>query len=139
MLYEEFNTYISEFTEENDFWYDVGAIRATEILSRFIQQDWDKLLLEINKKSLHWKKKLAYCLESNHNANGLSALLFLVTTDDDELIEICVDSLRGFSESDIKASILVSKELLNHINESMKSAGVVTKKIYADFLKKIRE
>jgi hypothetical protein len=138
-LYEEFNTYISGFLDENDFWYDVGAIRATEILSEFLQNDWDILLMKINNKPLSWKRKLAYCLEDSRNINELSALLLMVNTNDDELFEICVDSLRGFADSEEKKLILENKNLLNRINESMVSAGTATKKIYEDFLIKLGE
>lgn len=125
--------------EENDFWYDIGVIKATDILSKFSQKDWDVLLVEINSKSLSWKRKFAYCLEDNRNINELSALLLMVNTNDNELFEICVDSLRGFTNSAEKKLILENKNLLNRINESMVSAGAATKKVYADFMEKINK
>ncbi|KEQ23187.1 hypothetical protein [Paenibacillus tyrfis] len=139
-MYDKFNQYITEFSDENsknDFWYDVGAIRATEILSKFTQQDWEVLLNEISNKTVEWKRNLAYCLDDANNIYELRALLLLIDTDDEELIEVCADSLRSFINAENKQLILSNKSLIENIRIKMNCCGNATRAVFADFLQRL--
>lgn len=141
-MYDEFDQYITEFSDENsknDFWYDVGAVKATEILSKFSQQDWDVLLNEISNKTMGWKHSLAYCLDDANNINELRALFMLIDTDDEELIELCVDSLRSFVNEDNKQLILNNTGLIENIRKKVNDSGHATRAVFADFLQRLND
>lgn len=141
-LYDKFDLYITEFSDENsknDFWYDVGAVKATEILSKFSQQDWDILFSEISNKTTGWKRSLAYCLDDANNINELRALFMLIDTDDEELIELCVDSLRSFVNEDNKQLILNNTGLIENIRKKVNNSGNATRAVFADFLQRLND
>lgn len=99
-MFDEFDKYILEFAVENfavDYWYDEGADIAEKILYTFKDDDWKVLLQTIPERTIEWRKRLAYCMHDKNNLNQLKVLLKLVETDDRELFEIVVDSLRGFT------------------------------------------
>lgn len=141
-MYDKFDLYITEFSDENsknDFWYDVGAVKATEILSKFSQQDWDILFSEISNKTTGWKRSLAYCLDDANNINELRALFMLIDTDDEELIELCVDSLRSFVNEDNKQLILNNTGLIENIRKKVNNSGNATRAVFADFLQRLND
>jgi len=85
-----------------DYWYDEGFSIACEMLRKFAQEDWEILSREVLNKPPDYQRKLAYCIDNSSGNYGLSILLSLGDTDDEELFEICVDSLRAFSSTSDK-------------------------------------
>lgn len=139
-MFKEFDEYISEFLDEDfssDFWYDVAAIKASEMMGKFNQSDWDVLFQELNNKSLERKKKLAYCIENSESGNELKALLIMIDTTDDELSQMCVDSMKIFVIEQNKELFLKNEALVKHINRLMISSNDITKKVYQDFISKL--
>lgn len=99
MFYNKLDAYLKEFEadeEVNDFWYDIGTVTAANIISEFSKKDWDEVLLNLPQKSLGWKKRFAYCLDNSDSAEEFSLLVLMLDTDDEELFEICSDSIREF-------------------------------------------
>lgn len=106
-MFDEFDKYIFEFAAEDfpvDYWYDEGADIAERMLCRFEKNDWERLWAEMPERTVEWQKRLAYCMEDGTDLNQLKVLLKLAETDDDELFETVVDSLRSFTgEESLKA------------------------------------
>lgn len=131
-MYTEFNEYLVGYLPM-DYWYDEGFSIARGMLAKFNQQDWAMLLSELSDKSLEYKCKLAYCIESNATEHSINTLLILCNTNNQELLDICVDSLRSFTNDDeSKAAILKNSTLVNKIKNPGSNLGVATKKIYED-------
>lgn len=51
---------------------------------------------EIPERKIEWQKRLAYCMHDKKSLNQLKVLFNLAETNDIELFEIVLDSLRGF-------------------------------------------
>ena len=137
-MYREFDEYITEFLSDDfclDFWYDVAVVKASKMLEGFNQRDWDVLFQELKNKSLQWKKRVAYCIE--YSENGLKALLRIAETEDDELLQICIDSIRTMITSNNKEIILSNEILMKHINRLKSSSSDITKKVYQDIIGKL--
>lgn len=138
-MYNEFNKYIYELENgSEDFWYDVGVISASEMLSKFTDEDWENLLNELPKQSLAWKRKVVYCIDNNNNPYELKCLLALANTEDEELFEMSVDSLREFINEKNLNLIKEEKILVDKVEKLVETAGVATKRILDEFLIKIK-
>ncbi|WP_241257950.1 hypothetical protein [Bacillus sp. 3a] len=87
-----------------DSWYDDGCLIASEILSDFSLNDWEELSNQVLNKPIEWQRKIAYCLDNECNEYELIILIDLLNTNDKELFEICIDTLRSFPIEGIEAS-----------------------------------
>lgn len=135
-MFEELDRYIKEFETEDfavDYWYDEGFIIAEDMIEKFEESDWDALFIELPNRTIGWKRRLAYCLNDFDNLRQLELLLILADSDDDELFEISVDALRVFKNKQIM--IQKSSQIKQKIEMLMPKAGIVTRKIFQEFLK----
>ncbi len=133
MKYDEFNNLITEMSRENiseDYWYDVGVDEAISLIKKFIEEDW--LLLEKNiiNKSLEWQKKVIYCFEQQDNPKELTIILSLIDTNDTELFEMCIDSLRFKINKSNKKCIVDNTFLMEKLKE-----GALTNSIFSKLCK----
>ncbi|MGG3891372.1 hypothetical protein [Metabacillus fastidiosus] len=135
-MYRELDNLISAHTTE-DSWYDDGCIIAGEILSEFSSKDWEELLSKVLTKPLEWQKKLAYCMDSSCNMYELTILLSFLSTEDEELFEICIDTLRSFTAPESKQMILDDPFILSRVKDILLKASKPVKEILKDFLVKI--
>lgn len=135
-MYRELDNLLSAETTE-DSWYDDGCIIASDILSDFRADDWEKLKNEALTKPLEWQKKLAYCIDNNGSSHEFSILLSLLSIDNEELFEACIDSLRSFVTPESKQMILNDPSILQRINDKLPKASTPVKKILEDFLEKV--
>lgn len=136
-MFEELDNYIKEFEKEDfavDYWYDEGFLIAEDMLQNFKNNDWESLIQELPKRTIGWKCRLAYCLHDSNDLKQLETLLVLVDTDDTELFEISVDSLRNFKDN--QAIIQNDDQILQKIETLMPKAGAATKKMFQEFLNK---
>lgn len=69
------------------------------------------------------------------NQNQLKVLSILAETDDTELFEIVVDSLRAFTSEECLNLIQADPKIVAKIEELMPKAGNVTKRIFEEFLR----
>lgn len=137
-MFDEFDKYILAFASEDfsaDYWYDEGADIAEKMLSEFGEDDWKTLFETVSARNTEWKKRLAYCMHDESDLYQLKVLLNLAETDDDELFEIVVDSLRCFTSEESLNLIQADLRIVPKIQESMPKAGDATKKVYEEFLK----
>ncbi|MCY8238600.1 hypothetical protein MOC43_15755 [Bacillus inaquosorum] len=135
-MYRELDNLLSAETTEGS-WYDDGCIIASDILSDFRADDWGKLKSEVLTKPLEWQKKLAYCMDNNGSSHEFSILLSLLSIDNEELFEVCIDSLRSLVTPESKQMILNDPSILQRINDKLPKASAPVKKILEDFLEKV--
>lgn len=122
-----------------DYWYDEGVDIAREIISGFKEYDWKILLEEISKKDVEWKKRIAYCLYNCENPYEWLLLVELLHTEDDELLEISLDSLRSFINKETTEFLINNPEMICKIKKLYYNSGRPTQIILKDLIKKINE
>lgn len=135
-MYKELDNLLATDTTV-DSWYDDGCVIASEMLTEFSPSDWAELSNQVLSKPIDWQKKLAYCLDNECNVLELNILLSLLDTNDEELFEICVDTLRSFTDQESKKKILDNPKILQRVNDLLYTANLPVKKILQDFLSKI--
>lgn len=134
-MFEELDRYIKEFEADDfaaDYWYDEGVLIAEDMLQKFESNDWESLIQVLPKRTIGWKRRLAYCLNDSNDLKQLETLLILIDTDDTELFEISVDSLRSFKDNQFMMQN--NNQIIKKIETLMPKVGAVTKKIFQDFL-----
>lgn len=135
-MYKELDNLLSADTTV-DSWYDDGCVIASEILSEFNQNDWDELYNQVLNKPIEWQKKIAYCLDNQYNERELEILISLLsTTHDEELFEICIDTLRSYPSQESRKIILNNPKILQRINDLLSTTSIPVRKILQDFLLK---
>ncbi|WP_422659852.1 hypothetical protein ACK8P5_04825 [Paenibacillus sp. EC2-1] len=136
-MYKELNNLLSADTTV-DSWYDDGCVIANEILEDFTPSDWDELSNQVPNKPVEWQKKLAYCLDNECNMYELNILISLLSTNDVELFEICIDTLRSFTTQESKEMILDNPIILQRVNNILlHTSSLPVKSMLQDFLSKI--
>lgn len=138
-MFDEFDKYILEFAGEDfafNYWYDEGADIAENMLYEFDDNDWKTLIETIPKRTTEWQKRLAYCMHDESDLNQLSVLLRLVDTDDSELFEIVVDSLRSFTSEESLSLLQNDSQIVSKIKNLLPKVGDVAKRVFQEFLKK---
>lgn len=141
MIIEDFEKFINEVSTENaseDYWYDIGIDEAQNLLVRFLQEDWSLLRKLIKNKSVEWQKKVIYSFDGENAEQEIRVILEVINTDDSELFEMCVDSLRYLVNENTRNLILETPELLERVELLVLENNSMIKKIYKDFLEKIR-
>lgn len=137
-MFDKFDKYILAFAEEDfafDYWYDEGADIAENMLYEFNDNDWKTLLETIPKRTIDWQKRLAYCMHDGNDLNQLSVLLRLADTDDSELFEIVVDSLRSFTNEESLSLLQNDSQIVFKIKELLPKVGDATKRLFQEILK----
>lgn len=136
-MFKELDNLLSAETTV-DSWYDDGCVIASEILSEFSPSDWDELSNQVLSKPIEWQRKIAYCLDNKCSVHELNILISLLSTNDEELFEICIDTLRSYSSQESKNMILDNPQILQRVNDLLPTASIPVRKMLEDFLAKIR-
>ncbi|MGL4393734.1 MAG: hypothetical protein ACRCS8_00700 [Brevinema sp.] len=137
-MYNELEKYLTGYLPPN-YWYDEGVDIAQDMISNFKDDDWKQLLERLSIQDIEWKKKLAYCLYDESNKYELIALLELIDTKDEELFEICLDSLRNFINKESVDFFINNSEIVSRIEKLLHNADKPTQVVIADLLNKISE
>ncbi|MCJ2385087.1 hypothetical protein ACL36S_01720 [Lactiplantibacillus plantarum] len=98
-----------------DYWYDEALFICEELLEKFSDDDWEKLIEESSKESDEWKKRLVECLGYLHNSYELRIILNFINTDNKDLFIACVDSLRSMDLDDLDKNIKM--KLINEVKK----------------------
>ena len=136
MVYDRLDKYLSGYLPM-DYWYDEGVDIAREIIADLKPCDWEMLLEKVSTKDVEWKKKIAYCLYDRDKEYGSSLLLELLDTEDEELFEIALDSLRGFVDKEIAVSLVRDPVLISKMVKLYHDAGKPPRAVLDDLAKKI--
>ena len=133
-MYKELDDLLSE-ESSIDSWYDDGFLIAQSIMNDFSENDWKNLSLNVLNKSLEWQKKLVYCLDNQIIQEELEIIGKLLCTEDDDLLEMCIDVLRSFDNEIGHAYVNAHPEIIAKVKEKLDKAGNVTKMMLQSFLK----
>ena len=137
-MYSELEEYLLGYLPA-DYWYDEGVDIARDIISGFKEDDWKELSERLSLQNNEWKKKLAYCLYDEDNNFELQTLLKLLDTNDEELFEICLDSLRSFINKDNAGYVINNPEMIGNIKKLYNKSSRPTQVMLSDFLKKLSQ
>ncbi|WP_025681613.1 hypothetical protein [Paenibacillus massiliensis] len=140
MGYEKFDKLITEMSGENasdDYWYDVGVNDAMALLEQFSELDWKLLGENILDKSLEWQKRVVYCFEEENDVREISIVLSLIETTDQELFDMCVDSLRFLINEENKNYIINNNELMKKLIR-IASLDNMSGRVSREFLNKLQ-
>jgi hypothetical protein len=86
-------------------------------------------------KNKRWERDYdSYC-----NKHELEILFSLLRVEDEELFEICIDTLRSFKNLENKRMIRDNPYIIERINEFIPKSGAAVKKIFEDFLLNIKK
>lgn len=137
-MYNELEKYLLGYLPSN-YWYDEGVDIARDIISNFKEDDWKQLLERLSAQDIEWKKKIAYCLYDKSNKYELLALLELLDTEDEELFEICLDSLSSFIDKESAELFTNNTENISKIQDLLQNSSKPTQVMLEDLLNKVKE
>lgn len=83
------------------------------------------------------EKKLVYCLNGYDSLHEIEILYELMETEDEELFESIVDSLRFHNFKKMQDFNVIRKEYFEKIVSKLNTSNTVEKKIMSDFLSKL--
>lgn len=142
MMIEDFEKFINDMSTENaseDYWYDIGVDEAKNILVKFSQQDWSLLRKLIKNKSVEWQKKVIYSFEGENAEQEIRIIFDVINIDNNELFDMCIDSLRCLINENTRSLILKRPEVLEKVQSLVLENNGIMQKIYVDFLENFKE
>ena len=132
-MYTELNSLLEQNVTD-DAWYDDGFLVAQDIMNNFVAEDWKRLGEEVLSKDIEWQKKLAYCIDNQLIEEELNIICKLLQVKNDELLEMCVDSLRSFDNEVGHLYIKNNPQIIQMVKSRIKNAGTIEKIIMEKFL-----
>lgn len=133
-MYKELDDLLSE-ESTIDSWYDDGFLIAQDIMTNFLKEDWEELSENVLHKHPEWQKKLVYCLDHQIIEEEIAIINKLFDTEDEELLEMCIDALRSFDNELGHTYISRHPEIIEMAEKKMHAAGNATKRMLQNFLK----
>lgn len=133
-MYKELDDLLLEETSI-DLWYDDGFLIAQSIMNDFSENDWINLSQIVLERSLEWQKKLVYCLDNQIIQEEIEIIEKLLSVNDDELLEMCIDTLRSFDNELGHEYVKNHPEVIVKVKEKFDGAGNVTKMMLKSFMK----
>lgn len=94
----------------------------------------ERLGEEVLSKDIEWQKKLAYCIDNQLIEEELNIICKLLQVKNDELLEMCVDSLRSFDNEVGHLYIKNNPQIIQMVKSRIKNAGTIEKIILEKFL-----
>ena len=132
-MYTELNSLLEQNVTD-DAWYDDGFLVAQDIMNNFVAEDWKRLGEEVLSNDIEWQKKLAYCIDNQLIEEELNIICKLLQVKNDELLEMCVDSLRSFDNEVGHLYIKNNPQIIQMVKSRIKNAGTIEKIILEKFL-----
>ena len=132
-MYRELDNLLSE-KSTIDSWYDDGFLIAQNIMNDFSKDDWEKLSNDVLNKDLEWQKKLVYCLDNQIILEELEIIGKLFGTEDNELLEMCIDALRSFDNELGHTYIKMHPDIVQKAKKRMNTVGNAAKKMIQSFI-----
>ena len=123
-MYTELNSLLEQNVTD-DAWYDDGFLVAQDIMNNFVAEDWKRLGEEVLSKDIEWQKKLAYCIDNQLIEEELNIICKLLQVKNDELLEMCVDSLRSFDNEVGHLYIKNNPQIIQMVKSRIKNAGTI--------------
>ena len=134
--FEKFADALCRDDASADYWYDEGIIEAQDMLEKFLPEDWDRLRQIIKNKPDEWKKRVIYCFDGENTEKQIEIVFDLMDTEDKELFEGCIDTLRCLINEDNRDKIKNMPQI-ECVHKYLPKENGIMKMIYLDFFKKI--
>lgn len=135
-MYNELENYLSsEFSW--DYWSDEGITIAVNTVVNFSEDDWKLLIINANKKNPDWQIKLANVLGDFTTENSMTILISLLGSNNDEVIEAAIDSIRGMTHLEVLKNAEVRKLIYVRTNELKDKNSLLTNLIINDLKEKL--
>ena len=135
-MYNELENYLSsEFSV--DYWSDEGITIVVNTLVNFSEDDWKLLIINANKKNPDWQIKLANVLGDFTTENSMTILISLLGSNNDEVIEAAIDSIREMTHLDVLKNAEVRKLISVRTNELKDKNSLLTNLIINDLKEKL--
>lgn len=141
MIIDDFMKFLDTISVEGvseDYWYDVGVVEVQNMLEKFSKREWDLLERLIKDKSVEWQKKLIYSFDDVGNEQEIKIIMKSINTDNSELFEICIDTLRCLLNEKTRKLIWEKPGLLEKVRSMAIKTDSISSTIYMDFLEKVR-
>ena len=106
------------------------------MLEKFLPEDWDRLRQIIKNKPDEWKKRVIYCFDGENTEKQIEIVFDLMDTEDKELFEGCIDTLRCLINEDNRDKIKNMPQI-ECVHKYLPKENGIMKMIYLDFFKKI--
>lgn len=122
MIIDDFVKFLDTVSAEGvseDYWYDVGVVEVQNMLEKFSKKEWDLLEKLIKDKSVEWQKKLIYSLDEAGNEQEIRIIMNCINTDNGELFETCIDSLRYLVDEKTRRLIMGKPGLLEKVGKPL--------------------
>lgn len=132
-MYTELDNLLKQNVTD-DAWYDDGFLIAQDILNDFTNDDWHKLSEEVLSKDIEWQKKIAYCIDNQLIEEELNVICKLLQVDDEELLEMCLDSLRSFDNELGHKFIKKNPQIIKMVKFRINEAGTAGKVMLEKFI-----
>lgn len=132
-MYTELDNLLKQNVTD-DAWYDDGFLIAQDILNDFTNDDWHKLSEEVLSKDIEWQKKIAYCIDNQLIEEELNVICKLLQVDDEELLEMCLDSLRSFDNELGHIYIKKNPQIIKMVKFRINEAGTAGKVMLEKFI-----
>jgi len=137
-MYTELDNLLKQNVTD-DAWYDDGFLIAQDILNDFTNDDWHKLSEEVLSKDIEWQKKIAYCIDKQLIEEELNIICKLLQVDDEELLEMCLDSLRSFDNELGHIYIKKNPQIIKMVKFRINEAGTAGKVMLEKFISLFNE
>lgn len=127
-----FNIYkiIVNCKDSNDYWDDVTLKNASNVLLNFNEEDWLALLKEWNMQSSLWQEGCAKSLSQIKTEYSIKILCEMLSSNNDDLVTIAVNSLSDFSASYLKSTLnLAQFSQINLLAQRKDLIGISLSKI----------
>ena len=116
-----------------DSWYDEGFLFARELLDKFTEHDWNEIIILSEHRDVEWEKKIVYCVNKDYY-RGLDLIRKIIKSNDRELKEMCIDSLRDYDSDVLRRYFREHDELNDCIHGFDANDSIIGKKIMDDLM-----
>lgn len=135
-MYDELDNYLSsEFSV--DYWSDEGINIAVNTVENFSEDDWKLLVINASEKSPDWQVKLANLLGDFTTENSVTILISLLGSNNDEVIEAAIDSIRGMTNIEVLKDEKVRKLITIKMDQLKNKNSLLSNLIIKDLKEKL--
>ncbi|MDW5524978.1 hypothetical protein R6Z02_14560 [Carnobacterium maltaromaticum] len=135
-MYDELDNYLSsEFSV--DYWSDEGINIAVNTVENFSEDDWKLLVINASEKSPDWQVKLANLLGDFTTENSVTILISLLGSNNDEVIEAAIDSIRGMTNIEVLKDDKVRKLITIKMDQLKNKNSLLSNLIFKDLKEKL--
>lgn len=138
-MFEEYENYLNEVKEFDNYWSDIGISEAVSMLEKFSDNDWRILDERIQRKSKVWLVSCAETLGDDvGGGSSFDLLLKLLSSEIDEVKIAALDSIN----SRISLGFVIgdsAEKIRSAIKAARSSAGIVASMVLDSLEKRLSQ